>query len=304
MQQTRPRSAPAVEWPTLGLIAACTALWIAATAYAADLGLWLAVPLTALTLTLHSSLQHEVLHGHPFRSQALSDALVFPAVGLFVPYQRFRDVHLAHHNDETLTDPYDDPESNYLDPAIWAGLPGWLRRVYLFNNTLAGRMLIGPAIGIARFYADDWRLVRAGDTRVARAYVWHGLGLVPVLAWLQLAGTMPAWAYLLAAYLGMSVLKIRTFLEHRAHETARGRSVIIEDRGPLAFLFLNNNFHAVHHGHPGLAWYDLPGFYRAHRERVLAKNMGYRYGSYAEVFGRHLLRRKDPVPHPLHEPAE
>ena len=50
---------------------------------------------------------------------------------------------------------------------------------------------------------------------------------------------MPFWAYLLSAYLGLSLLKIRTFLEHQAHEKARGRTVIIEDRGPLALLFLN-----------------------------------------------------------------
>ena len=31
--------------------------------------------------------------------------------------------HLAHHRDAMLTDPYDDPESNYLDPAVWAGEP-------------------------------------------------------------------------------------------------------------------------------------------------------------------------------------
>ena len=62
---------------------------------------------------------------------------------------------------------------------------------------------------------------------------------------------MPVWAYLLAAYLGWSLLKIRTYLEHRAHEAARARTVVIESRGPLALLFLNNNFHVVHHMHPG-----------------------------------------------------
>ena len=76
--------------------------------------------------------------------------------------------------------------------------------------------------------------------------------------WLLAVGAMPVWAYLLAAYLGWSLLKIRTFLEHRAHEAARARTVIIEDRGPLALLFLNNNFHVVHHMHPGVPWYRLP----------------------------------------------
>jgi fatty acid desaturase len=115
---------------------------------------------------------------------------------------------------------------------------------------------------------------------------------------------MPVWAYGLAAYLALSILKVRTFLEHRAHEKAAGRSVIIEDRGPFSLLFLNNNLHAVHHAHPRVAWYDLPGLYAARREHFLAKNRGYRYRSYAEVFARHFLAAKDPVPHPLRQGAE
>jgi fatty acid desaturase len=75
--------------------------------------------------------------------------------------------------------------------------------------------------------------------------------------------------------------------------------VVIEDRGPLAFLFLNNNLHVVHHMHPRVAWYRLPALYRARADHYLARNDGYRYASYAEVFRRHFLRAKDPVPHPL-----
>jgi len=75
--------------------------------------------------------------------------------------------------------------------------------------------------------------------------------------------------------------------------------VIIEDRGLLALLFLNNNFHVVHHMHPKVPWYRLPALYRERRAHYLERNDGYRYASYREVFARHLLRAKDPVPHPL-----
>ncbi|MCL5775444.1 fatty acid desaturase [Limibaculum sp. FT325] len=289
------------EWPTLALIGLCYVAWALLTLHASTLGGWLAVPLMGIVLAFHSSLQHEVLHGHPFSDQRLSDALVFPALGLFVPYERFRDTHLAHHRDEILTDPYDDPESNYLDPAVWARLPGWRRALLRANNTLAGRMALGPAIGLATFWAGDLRAIRVGDPAVRRAYALHVAGLVPVVAWLAMLGTMPVWQYLLAAYLGLSLLKIRTFLEHRAHEKAAGRSVVIEDRGPLALLFLNNNFHAVHHASPRVAWYRLPALYRARREEVLRRNRGYRYASYREVFASHFLRAKDPVPHPLRQ---
>jgi fatty acid desaturase len=238
------------------------------------------------------------LHGHPFTAQAVNETLVFLPLGLCVPYNRFRDLHLAHHQDANLTDPYDDPESNYLDPAVWSVLPEWRRRLYAVNNTLLGRIVLGPAIGEARFVADDIAAARGGDRTVALAWGLHGVGVVIVIA-LVMASPMPLWAYLIAAYAAMGILRIRTFLEHRAHDKARGRTVVIEDRGLLAFLFLNNNLHVVHHMNPRAPWYALPGLYRAGRQRYLACNEGYRYRSYADVFRRYFLRAKDPVPHPL-----
>ena len=299
MSAPHPRHEPRVEWPTLALLVACYGLWALATTWVAVLWLPAGVVLTALAVALHSSLQHEVLHGHPFRSARLNAALVFPALGLFIPYGRFRDTHLAHHRDSVLTDPYDDPESNYLDPAVWARLPRPLRWLLRVNNTLAGRMILGPAISQMAFMQGDWRAIRAGARGVLAAWGWHVAGVALVGLWLWWAGAMPLWAYLLAAYLGLSLLKIRTFLEHQAHEHAAGRTVIIEDRGPLALLFLNNNLHLVHHMHPSTPWYRLPGLYARDRSRYLARNGGYVYRSYAEIFRRHLLRRKDPVPHPL-----
>ncbi len=97
----------------------------------------------------------------------------------------------------------------------------------------------------------------------------------------------------------MSLLKIRTFLEHRAHEEAPGRTVVVERGGGLGFLFLNNNLHIVHHSRPRVAWYQLPALYSAEREAFLARNHGYSYRSYGEIFRRYFVRPKDPVPHPL-----
>lgn len=287
-----------IEWPTMGLIVLCYAVWAGATAFAGTLGMWIAVPLLTLAIALHSSLQHEVLHGHPTPSQWLNEAFVFPAIGLAIPYGRFKDTHLAHHCNEILTDPYDDPESNYLDPKVWGGLPGWQRALLRFNNTLAGRMVIGPAIGMAVFWRSEAAALGQGEPGIARAWALHALGVVLVATWVIAVG-MPVWAYLLACYGALSILKIRTFLEHRADRDPAGRSVIIEDRGPLALLFLNNNFHAVHHSHPSVAWYRLPALYRTRREAFLRRNGGYRYDSYAAIFRRHMLRGKDPVAHPL-----
>lgn len=294
-----PTATRATEWPTVILFVATYALWATGTTVLWPLSPALAVLVTGIATAQLSSLAHEVLHGHPFRAQFLSEALVFPATGLVIPYLRFKDTHLQHHNDAALTDPYDDPESNYLDPAVWARLPRLAQLILRVNNTLAGRMLIGPLVGTAIFLVQDLRLALKGDRRVILAWALHLPGLALVLAWLLAVGQMPVWAYLLAAYLGMALLKIRTFLEHRAHAAARARTVIVESRGPLSLLFLNNNFHVVHHMHPSVPWYRLPGLYAARKDHYLRRNEAYVYRSYAEIVRRYLFTAKDPVPHPV-----
>ncbi|MEL7099982.1 MAG: fatty acid desaturase [Pseudomonadota bacterium] len=286
------------EWPTLALFFACWGLLVLGVFWLSALWLPLAFAACALALVLHASLTHEILHGHPFPKLWASELLGHINPGLAIPYLRFRDTHLAHHQDANLTDPYDDPETNYLDPASWARMPGWLRAVRGVNNTLAGRMLIGPVIAQVVFMADDWRAIRDGDRQVLLGWALHVPGAALVL-WAVSAAPMPLWLYLCACYAALSVLKIRTFLEHQAHEKARGRTVVIEDRGLLAFLFLNNNLHVVHHMHPRVAWYRLPGLYAANRDRYLRRNDGYVFGSYAEIFRRFFWSAKDPVPHPL-----
>ncbi len=294
----RPRKSAGWEWPTITLFIGCYAVLTLALVWLASVSVLLAAVSIAVALVLHSSLSHEILHGHPFPSQRVNTALGVVQPGLFIPFIRFRDTHLAHHRDARLTDPYDDPESNYLDPDVWARLPRWQQRILGFNNTLLGRMTIGPLVAQWAFMRGDLVAIRNGDRAALAGWLWHLPGVAVVLA-LVAWSPMPVWGYVMAAYAGLAILKIRTFLEHQAHVRSRGRTVIIEDRGPLAFLFLNNNLHVVHHMHPRLPWYRLPALYAAHRARFLACNDGYMYHSYAQVFARHFLKAKDPVAHPL-----
>ncbi len=288
----------APEWGTFALIAACYAAWLAVVFWLASWSLWLAVPAMGLVAALHSSLTHEALHGHPFRAKWLNEALMALPLTLFIPFNRFRDLHLAHHLDATLTDPYDDPETNYLDPQVWASLPIWRQRVFLANNTLFGRIVLGPAIGQWAFLRAEWQGARRGDRAVLLAWALHLPGVAAVL-WIAAMSPMPVWAFVLSAYLGLGLVKIRTFLEHRAHEKSRARTVIVEDRGLLAFLFLNNNLHVVHHMNPATPWYRLPALYRSGKDRYLACNEAYVYHSYGQIFREYLWRAKDPVAHPL-----
>lgn len=288
-----------IEWPTVALIGVTySGFFGAAFALYPSFPLVAWVAMVAFT-TLHSSLSHEVLHGHPFGKQWLNEALIFPALGLFIPYLRFKDTHLAHHQDEYLTDPYDDPETNYLDPADWVALPAWVQYLLWGNNTLLGRMCLGPMLSLFRFYCSDIKQMACGNRRIMVSWMLH-IPAVAIVGYVLLVwAQVPLWFWVFVSYAAMGVLKIRTFLEHRAHNKPRGRTVIIDDSGPLALLFLNNNFHAVHHAHPKVAWYKLPRIFETNRHAFLARNFGYYYRGYGQIFARHLLSAKDPVPHPL-----
>lgn len=291
------------EWGTFALMIGCYLGWLVALFLLPQLSVVLALVLAVSMITLHASLCHEALHGHPFRSRPVNEALMFLPLNLMVPFGRFRDTHLAHHEDDQLTDPYDDPESNFQDPEVWGRLPSWRRGLLRLNNTLLGRMVIGPAMGQICFMVQDARLIRTGDWRVLRDWILHGLGVAMVL-WVVVHSPMGLAAYGLAVYAALSVLKIRTFLEHQAHEDKHGRTAIIEGQGILAFLFLNNNLHIVHHLHPGVPWHHLPALYRAKRLEYQRVNHGYVLPSYFTVFRRYFLRSKDPVPHPLWQVGE
>jgi fatty acid desaturase len=234
----------------------------------------------------------------------INAALVFPALTVVVPYLRFRDTHLAHHHDESLTDPYDDPESNYLDPAVWATLPKWRRVLHQWNNTLAGRLLIGPVLGQVAFMWSDWQAIRTGDRRAVLGWLLHLPAVALVVWWMVSVAHMPFWAWAVSVYASLSVLKLRTYLEHQAHDRTLARTAIVEDRGLFALLFLNNNLHVVHHMHPGVPWYALPKLYRARREDYLTQNQGYCFRTYGEIAQRFLFRAKDPVPHPLYRDGQ
>ena len=268
---------PRVEWVTIWVLMGCYLVWGLSTTFLAAVAPTFAILITALTIALHSSLQHEIIHGHPTRQRWLNEAMVFPALTVIVPFYRFRDTHIDHHIDSRITDPFDDPESNYLDQGDWDKLPPVSRAVLAFNNTLMGRLFIGVLISQLFFVRNDLRAIGQGDRQVITGWLLHIPAVALVIGWIWWAD-MALWHYLIAA---------------------DARTVVIEDRGLLAFLFLNNNLHAAHHDRPGIPWYDLPSHFRDHRADYLKRNDGYGFASYRELFARHFLSAKDPVAHPI-----
>jgi fatty acid desaturase len=291
-----------IEWPTVCLIATVYTAWFALAIAGTGMHPALWIGAASLLTTLYWSLVHEVVHGHPTRNALLNRMLVALPIGWIYAFGRFRDSHLDHHATDALTDPFDDPESWYMDRARWSLIPRPVRRLLQFNNTLLGRMAIGPVIVLARMVVEDGLVIAAGGERgkrYLRDWAAHGVCVIVLAMALAMYSTAPAWWFAAAAYLGVSVLLIRTFIEHQACGKAAERTVIIEDFGPLAFLFLYNNLHVVHHTRPGLAWYRLPNFYRRHRAQFLRRGNGYVYGSYWQVFRRYFFKAKEPVPHPF-----
>ncbi len=261
-------------------------------------GLLAIVPM-ALAVGFHSSLQHEILHGHPTKSAALNEVLVWLPIGLYMPYRRFKETHLRHHNDNRLTDPYDDPESFYVAEGDYSRRGGPMRALLAVNATFGGRLLIGPALALFGFWRAELRRARAGDGQVIEAWLHHMAGfmlVVPVI-W---AMDVPLWLYaLFAAYPGYSLIMVRSFIEHRADEDPKKRSAVVETGPVFRLLFLNNNLHRVHHESPAASWHRLPKLYRSERDRYLTENGGYLVHGYGEVVARWLFRPREPVVHPL-----
>lgn len=296
-----PRLAERVEWQTVILAAAIYGGWAVAM-LAGGLGLlplWAWAPLAAWCVAWQASLQHEIIHGHPTPNATVNRWIAGPPLALWLCYDRYRATHLQHHRDDRLTDPLDDPESFYVTEDAWrrAGPAG--RMLLRALNTLAGRLILGPPWAVARTVAGEARAIRRGVPQRAVAWARHGVAAIAVATAVDAGFGIPIWLYLLAvAWPATSLMLLRSFAEHRPAADAAHRSIIVESRGPLAWLFLSNNLHALHHERPGLPWFVLPKIYRANREAVLARNGGYRVAGYAEIARRWLLSPRDHPRHP------
>jgi fatty acid desaturase len=293
-------TASAVEWPTLALAVGIYGGWLALTYWHDAVPLWLLLPAGAWLVCWHSSLQHEVLHGHPTRSARLNRALAFPPLALWLPFDRYRALHLKHHHDERLTDPLDDPESRYHSPESWAALGPTGQRLVRVQSTLLGRLAIGPFWAVGRFLRAELQAVLANVPQ--RRWLWtqHLAAAALLILWLEAVCGLRWWVYI-AAFIwpGTALMLIRSFAEHRAHADVGRRTAVVETYGPLAWLYLFNNLHAAHHARPKLPWYKLPAFYRANRAALSGSRHGPYYSGYADVFARFLLRPHDEPVHPL-----
>ncbi|MEM5457437.1 fatty acid desaturase [Paraburkholderia phytofirmans] len=286
------------QWPTWALIVTIYGGWFGVATHARELGLPLTAFLLALLGTWYMSLQHELLHGHPTRSPFVNALLGFAPLAVWFPYGIYRDSHLQHHDDPHLTHPERDPESYFVSVLVWRRA-GWaIRALLTFRNTFVGRLLIGPAFAIAATGVEALRRIRSGDWRDVPVWLAHFAALAGLTAWLQRACGIPAWVFVVGAgYGALSLGSIRSFQEHRAAQAHEHRTVINEAAWFWRLLFLNNNYHLVHHDLPHVPWFALRVVYETSRQQYIERSGGFLVQGYSEWLR---LYAYAPVAHPVH----
>jgi fatty acid desaturase len=284
----------------LGVALAVSGGFVLSTWYFQHMPLLIAAPLVALLLTWYGSLQHETIHGHPTASRRLNTMLASLPLSLWLPYGSYRATHLQHHRHggRHLTDVSRDPESFYVRSGGFSRAGPLGRAVRSANCTLAGRLILGPAIATAKFWASEVRLVWSCDRR--RMVIWtrHALAVSLVLLWTIEVCRIPFWVYaLLIVYPSISMGQLRSFVEHRADAERHRRTFAVEGSPLWALIFLNNNLHIAHHAHPKLPWYELPRVWREMRGSAIGSELVFQ-GGYRQVFREYLFRPVISVEHP------
>lgn len=301
IETLRQRFTARSEWPTWLLLIGVYAGWFAILLNSAWLGRGLSTLLLIPLLVLWLSLQHELLHGHPTRSTCINKILGYSPFAVWYPYTLYRDSHLRHHREEDLTVPGVDPESRYLTSASWRDGSVFGRSVHWLNKTVLGRFVIGAPLALTALAREEQQRLRNADPQAWLMWLSHGVVTLLMLGFIARYSILPVWHYLLLISVpALSIAMIRSFHEHRPHAQAEQRTVLNEAGWPWRWLFLNLNFHLVHHDLPGLAWYDLPKVYRLHREQWIARSGGFVVRGYGELWRQHGFKPIDSPEHPFH----
>ncbi|SOF00361.1 Fatty acid desaturase [Burkholderia sp. OK233] len=153
-----------------------------------------------------------------------------------------------------------------------------------------GAALLGPPMSVGAMLRYAWRALRSGDLRHIAMWLAHGATVAVLLAWVQFHAGVPWWYYLLAVtWPALDLAMVRSLYEHRAESHPKARIVINEAGLFMRLLYLNNNYHLVHHDLPDLPWFHLPHAYRIRREDYRNKCRGFVIRGYGELLKRYAL---------------
>ena len=287
-----------IDGPTWVVAVVLYGAWIALVWFNAFLPWWVIMPVGAYLLAWHFSLQHEAIHAFRGVPAWLRFAVVFPPLGLWFPFPLYRKSHSTHHRDIQLTIPGVDPESYYVRQADWKEMGPIRRHLLTFNQTMAGRLLIGPALRLWSLAANETRRVRQGDFSRLPHWAVHAAGVGLLFWFISGVCRFPWWQYCaLVAYPGLSLSLLRAFTEHRAAAASEERTASVESNALFGVLYLYNNLHVAHHLKPTMPWYEIPRFYRENKDVLLAGNGQFVYRGYGVLARRYFF---SPVFSPVH----
>ena len=289
------------DGPTWLVALALYGSWTALIAFHASIPWWLMAPAGGYLVAWHFSLQHEAIHSFRSAPQWLRWAVVMPPIGLWLPFPLYYASHRQHHRNAQLTEPGVDTESVYWHASAWNALSPARRTILMANQTLLGRVLIGPVLRLEKLVIRELERLQRKDFSHLPHWALHAVLVALIFTYVSAICGMPWWQYLLLfAAPGFCFGWVRPFIEHRYGERPEARTAIIESNLFWSLLFLNNNYHAIHHRHPRIAWWRIPAYWRRHRERVLRDNGGFHFPGYAAVARQWLLH---PVFKPVHPPS-
>lgn len=286
------------ELPTWLLIIAIYTGWFTTLAYWHTLGLLPATVLLIWFTAWYMSLQHELIHGHPTRFPRLNQLFGTLPLAVWYPYGLYRDSHLAHHHNDRLTVPVDDPESYYFTEQTWARFTPWQKRIIHARNNFLGRLLLAPLLDIVQTLGSAVAAFRQLRLRAMLMWLVHGALLAGLVVWMRHVGFSPVWFVLAVSYPALALTKVRSFLEHRAADDPLARSVINEAGIFWQVLFLNLNYHSVHHDLPGVPWYGLKALYQQNRAAYQQRNHGFVVKGYGQWLRQFWDKAVDVTVHP------
>ncbi|MDG0025859.1 fatty acid desaturase [Trinickia sp. Y13] len=287
------------EWPTWLVLGAIYMSWFSIAIHARSLGLPVAVLLLAIVSAWYMSLQHELIHGHPTPLAWINALLGFAPLAVWFPYEIYRRSHLAHHATSELTHPHLDPESLFVSATKWQQANRFVRMLIVARTTFVGHVLIGPAFSLAATAQGSWRRISKGDFAEVSVWIVHLLALAKLVAWLKLSCGIPVSLFTGGVgYPALCISSIRSFREHRYHPDPACRTVVNRAALPWRLLFLNNNFHAVHHHLPGVPWYALGVVYRGRADDYRRRSGEYVVDGYQQWLRQFALKPRSPLIHP------
>ena len=286
------------EWRTLLVVVAVYGLTVLTVLRYEVLTPWLAIPMLAVLGAWHLSMQHEVLHGHPFKNQFLNDLIGGIPVTLWIPFLAFKKDHHEHHLSD-LTNPALDNESYYVSQEQWDKAGKIRRAAWTANRTILFRMFVWTIVSTITYVLSVLRRAARNEKSDRLAVVLHVVGVAFVVYLVSLS-SMPLWQFALGTLYGGRILNaIRPFPEHKYQSGVETRTAMIMAGPFMSLLMLNNNLHVAHHDEPGVPWYGYHKLMNRVNAVERARDAGLLYeGGYAEVFRKFSFK---PVDSPVRE---